>query len=208
MKRKTACGQAVSRLSPRVSDSMLGACSRILSELDVPPSLRYSETSERLPRQSLRTRCVFRAELPYVPSARLTHAPLAASAASTSGKIRNTRSSREVSKIERKVSCKPLRKNFPPYASTCCIARITPLFPNYRCQSPGRNLSRSLPSFLIIRQSTLRRQVKRADRYRLEAGRHSGGFDAAPERPAKRCLSYNSCIVTRLRPERMATRKS
>ena len=52
----------------------------------------------------------------YIPPARLTHAPLAASAASTSGKIRNTRSSREVSKIERKVSCRPLRKNFPPYA--------------------------------------------------------------------------------------------
>ena len=52
-----------------------------------------------------------------------------ASAASTSGKIRNIRSSREVSKIKRKVSCRPLRKNFPPYASTSCMARISAAIP-------------------------------------------------------------------------------
>ena len=52
-----------------------------------------------------------------------------ASAASTSGKIRNIRSSREVSKIKRKVSCRPLRKNLPPYASTSCMARISAAIP-------------------------------------------------------------------------------
>ena len=62
-------------------------------------------------------------------SATLTQVPVAASAASTSGKIRNIRSSREVSKIERKVSCRPLRKNFPPYASTSCMARISAATP-------------------------------------------------------------------------------
>src|SRR6516225_1997081 len=54
---------------------------------------------------------------------------LAASAASTSGKIRNVRSSREISKIERMVSCKPLKKNSPPYASTSCMARISAATP-------------------------------------------------------------------------------
>src|SRR5262249_5995840 len=58
-----------------------------------------------------------------------THVPLSASAASTCGKIRNVRSSREVSKIERKVSGRPLRKNSPPYASTSCMAKISAAIP-------------------------------------------------------------------------------
>ena len=57
------------------------------------------------------------------------NAQFAASAASTSGKIRNVRSSREISKIERKVSWRPLRKNLPPYASTSCMARISAAIP-------------------------------------------------------------------------------
>src|SRR5437899_3301358 len=53
----------------------------------------------------------------------------AASAVSTSGKIQNIRSSREVSKIKRMVSCTPLRKNFPPYASTSCLANMSAATP-------------------------------------------------------------------------------
>ena len=52
-----------------------------------------------------------------------------ASAASTFGKIRKVRSSREISKIERMVSCRPLRKNLPPYPSTSCMARISAATP-------------------------------------------------------------------------------
>src|SRR5256885_2847471 len=49
-----ACGQAVSRISSAVRRWML----------DVSPSLRYGETSERLPRGSLRRRRVRRVPLP------------------------------------------------------------------------------------------------------------------------------------------------
>jgi len=59
--------------------------------------------------------------------------------------------------------------------------------------------------FLITALSDSVRAGERADRYRLQREKHSGGFDAAPERLAKRC-SHNSFIVTRLRLERMATR--
>jgi hypothetical protein len=50
--------------------------------------------------------------------------------------------------------------------------------------------------------------VKRADQYRLQAARHSGGLDSAPEWLAKRCLSFNPFIVTALPAARIAALKS
>jgi hypothetical protein len=56
----------LAELYPLLLNSTLGACSRKLSEFDVPPSCRYGETSERLPRRSFRRRRVQRLLLSHL----------------------------------------------------------------------------------------------------------------------------------------------